>query len=161
MVAPRLRLQNAGGDRDPGSAQHREPLPRHPRVAVLDGADHAGDAGGDQRLGAGRGAAVMGAGLERDIGGGAARQLPGLGQRQGFGMGPPARLGPAAPDDPAALHDHAADGGVRPTQALAPAAQRQGQGHEPCVVRTHSSGGAWGRSSLTKSSKSSAAWKFL
>ena len=61
------------------------------------------DAGGDQGIGAGRRLAVMAAGLERDIGRGAARRLAGPRQRLGLGMRPAAGLRPAAPDDAPSL----------------------------------------------------------
>ena len=68
-----------------GIAERRDD-PRHARL--------------DQQVGAGRAAlAAVGAGLERDVGGGAARRLAGLGQRHRLGMGPAAGLGPAAADD--------------------------------------------------------------
>ena len=73
--------QHALDDLDAGGAQDRIALPDTRVVGIAGGADDARDAGVDQRIGAGRRAAVMGAGFERDIGGGAARQLAGLGQR--------------------------------------------------------------------------------
>ena len=106
----------------------------------------------NQRLGAGRRLAVMGAGLERDIGGGAARGLAGLRQRHGLGMGAAAIMGPAAADN-AALRarrarsrppDWAPRGQARARPARAHGAcggDRQGlgtwsrSGFEPCLTR--------------------------
>ena len=51
----------------------------------------------------------MGAGFQRDIGGGAACGLTGLAQRHGFGVRAAAGLRPAAPDHAAITHNHAAD----------------------------------------------------
>ena len=75
------------------------PLPDDARVGVLDGAHHAGDAGLQDRVGARRRAAVMRAGLERDVHGLAARPLAGQRQHLGLGVRPAARLGAAARDD--------------------------------------------------------------
>ena len=62
-------------------AQPFQPSARHARVGILDRRHGAGDPGGDQRLGAGGGLPVMGAGLEADIGSAAAGARPSLGQR--------------------------------------------------------------------------------
>ncbi len=104
----------------------------------------------------------MGAGFKRHIDRGAARQVAGLRQRLGLGMGAPPGPGPAAPDDPAMGNDDAAHGGIGPYRPQTPRPERQGMGHVPGIVcRGHSLSVSGGRSSLTKSSKSSAAWKFL
>ena len=56
-------------DLDAGLAQPGEALARRPSpVGIAGGADHPGDAGVDQRVGARRLAAVVAAGLERDVG---------------------------------------------------------------------------------------------
>ena len=113
--------------------------------------------------------AEMGAGLQRDIGGGAARRLARLIQRPAFGVGAATRLGPAAPHYAApagfktigsACHDHTANRRVRPCVAQAP--RRKGEGCAHMVGIAHSSAvPVAGRSSETNLSKSSAAWKFL
>ena len=61
------RHLNAGGP------ENVEAASCYQRVGVFHGRDDASDAGFDQRLCAGRRAAMVGAGLEGDIGGGAAR----------------------------------------------------------------------------------------
>ena len=77
----------------------------------------------------------MGAGLERDIDGGAARGLAGLLQRHRLGMRPAAGLGPAAADDGVALHDHAADIGVGRGPAAAALAERDRRRHPALLVQ--------------------------
>ena len=63
-------FEDAEGDFDSGGAESGDALTAHLRVGVLCGDDAAGDAGFDESVGAGRGAAVMAAGFEGDIGGG-------------------------------------------------------------------------------------------
>ena len=77
----RLRLQQAALDLDAGRHQLAEALAVDRRVRIAAGGDDAGDAGGDQRVGAGRRAPGVRAGLEGDVGGGAARLVAGLAQR--------------------------------------------------------------------------------
>ena len=81
----------------------------------------------------------------------------------GFGMRTPARLRPAAAKDHAVFDDDAANGRVWPGTAKTPRGKAQGVGHMAlvCLQIAHSSGEVVGRSSDTKRSKSSAAWKFL
>ena len=50
---------HADGDVDPRGTQPSDALSPHVRVGVLDADDDPGDAGSDDRVGAGRGAAVM------------------------------------------------------------------------------------------------------
>ena len=61
----------------PARAQPGDALAGDARIGILERRPPTrGDAGGDQRVGAGRGLAPMAAGLEGDIGGGAARRGP-------------------------------------------------------------------------------------
>ena len=90
MGARGLVGEHAGGDRDAGRRAVRIAAPGDARVGVLERAD---DAARRRRRPAHRrkaASAVMGAGLERDIGGGAARRLAGLGKRHRLGMRPAA-----------------------------------------------------------------------
>ena len=64
---------SASVDVDAGGAQPRQALAGDLRKGVADGDDDAADAGVDQRVAARRRAAVVGAGFERDPGGGAAQ----------------------------------------------------------------------------------------
>ena len=162
----RVILRRLGGedpevDGNPGIPQGLEPRARHARVAVLDRRHDARHSGGDQRIGAGRGLAVVRTGFERDVGGRPTRRVTGLGQRLRFRMRPPSRRRMAAPDDAAVLDDDAAHRRIGPGPPHAAAAQAQRMGHVAGVVEGHFSGTASGRNSLTNLSKSSASWKFL
>ena len=53
--------------RDAGVMQTAESLAGHQRIGIFHGRDHARDAGVHQGIGAGRGAALMGARLQRDV----------------------------------------------------------------------------------------------
>ena len=134
MTARASRLQQALLHGDPGLPQPAEAAAVDPRVGIAGGHHHARHAGGDQGVAAGRRAAPVGAGLQGDIGGGAARGLAGAGERLRFGVRAAAGLGPAAADHPALAHDDAADRGVRPGVAEAPAGERQGGAHVVEVV---------------------------
>ena len=77
-------------------------------------------------------------------------------------MGASARCGGAAPNDPSVLDDDTANCGIGPDLPQSPRAKAQRQCHVADVrLCAHSPSGWGGRSSLTNSSKSSAAWKFL
>ena len=114
---------------DPGVAQAGQPGAGDARVRVLQRHDATGDAGGDQRIGAGRGRAVVRAGLEGDVSAGAARTRAGAGERLGLGVRPAARLGPAARDDAAGADDHAADRGIGRDPAQAALGEHQRGAH--------------------------------
>ena len=148
---------DALGDLDALGAQHGMAAPGDARVGIGQRRDDPRDARTDQSFGAGRGAAVVGAGFKGDIGRCPPRGRTRHVQRHPLGMGTPAGLGPAPARDPAICHDHAAHGGVRPDVAQAPPRQPQRVVHV-AQVGGHSDAG---RSSDTKRSKSSAAWKFL
>ena len=120
-------------DLDPGLPQLRDALAVDPPVGAERRGDHPAHAGVDQRHGAGRRAAVVRAGLERDVDRGAERARAGPAQRLDLGVRPAARLGPAAAHDAAVLDHHAADRGVRPGAAEAALGQPQRQRHEAAV----------------------------
>jgi len=101
----------------------------------------------------------MSARLQRDIGGGAACQRTRLIQRAALGMGAAAGLCPTTTNDLARAHQHAADRRIGPDIPHTPRRKAQGMGHMGLIA--HSSEAGAGRNSLTKRSKSSAAWKFL
>jgi len=63
-------LEGTESDFDVGGAELCDALPADERVGVFGGDDDADDSGGDQRVGAGAGAAMVGAGFEGDVGGG-------------------------------------------------------------------------------------------
>ena len=80
-----LGLQEADGDVDASGAKAGGPGAIDPGVGIGAGDDDAGDTRRYQSVGAGRGAAVMAAGFEGDVGG-AALGL-GAGDREGLGLG--------------------------------------------------------------------------
>ena len=135
------------------------PTPGHARIGIGQRGDNPRHPRRDQRLGARRGLAMMRAGLQRHIGHRPPRARPRLLQSHGFGMGPPAPLRPAPAQHHTLFHNHTAYRRIGPDRPKAPRAKAQGMGH--VIGIAHSSGSAPGRSSDTKRSKSSAAWKFL
>ena len=135
VIARGLSRADADIDLDAGGAQLGVALPGHRRIGVLDRRHHARHPGRDQRVRAGRRAAVMRAWFQRDIERGAARLRAGLRQSFNFGMGTAAGLGPAAADNHAVLHQHGADRGVRPSIAEPTTAERQSELHESLVGR--------------------------
>ena len=69
-----------------------EATPRPPAVGVFHGRHDPAGRLPDQRVGAGRRAAVVGAGFEGDVGGGARASSPAIAQGMDFGVGSPARM---------------------------------------------------------------------
>ncbi len=98
-------------DLDAGFAQALEAA-RRLGVRIERGGDDAGDARGDDRLGAGRRGAVVRAGLHRHVERRPARSLAGRGQRDDFAV-PAAGLGPALAHDLPVAHEHRRDGRLR------------------------------------------------
>ena len=129
----RLILHAAARDLNARFFEHGVAAARDAGIRVLRCDDGAGDPGLDQRVGAGAGLAVMGAGLQGGVAGGASRAVAGAGERLGLGVGPAAGLGPAPPDDVSLVDEHAAHRRVGPHVAEAPASQRQRQRHEATV----------------------------
>jgi hypothetical protein len=80
------------------------------RVRIGQGTHDAVHTRADQRVGAGIPArAFMRARFKANIGSGSARCIAGCGESHRLCMRPPARLGPAAPDDNALRNDDAAN----------------------------------------------------
>ena len=100
-------------DLDAGGGETRGTLAGDQRIRIAHRHHHPADTGGDERLGAGRRAAVVRAGLEADDDGGAAHidtAARGVAQRHHLGMRATRFLGVAAADDTAAaVDDDAAD----------------------------------------------------
>src|SRR5690606_679393 len=92
-----------------------------------------GDAGGDERFDAGRRAAVMAAGFQRDIGRGAARGLAGGAKRQHLGMRLPRPYMPAFAHDALALRNDTADAGIGVGGVEAERGEVQRAGHHPVI----------------------------
>ena len=113
-VAPRLVLAPRGEiveelDLDPGVGEPREAASVDDGVRIARADDDTRDAGFDDRVGARRRAAVMGARLERDVERRAARLLARLLERRGLGVAHELVLVPALADDLAVAHDDRAD----------------------------------------------------
>ena len=145
---------NSGGhlDLDAGRAQLAEALAGHQRIGVLDGRHHARHAGADQRIGAGRRAALVRAGLQVEVERGAARLLAGLRQGDDFGVLQPGVGVEAAAHHFAVAHQHRAHHGIGTGQRRALARQVEGFAHE-CGV--HFSKSDWMNFSASKGSRSS------
>jgi hypothetical protein len=123
-----LRL-HPGDDRDPGAAEPRRAAATDARVGIADAEDDAADAGGENRLGARRRAAMVVAGLERHEQGGAARPRPGLPEGLDFAVRGAGAAVIAPADDAAFGDDDRADAGIRGGAPERPAAELDGQAH--------------------------------
>ena len=133
MIMRGLFREQPDIDRNPCRAQFRMPLARDFRIGVFDRSDDAGNADGDDRVGARRRLAKMRTGLERDVECRAPRRLAGPSQRFGLCMRAAARLGPAAPDDHTILHHDRADGRIGPGAAQPAPAEAQRQLHVTAI----------------------------
>ena len=105
----------------------------YPLIRIGNGGDDAGNAGVNERPGAGRRAAMMGAGFKRDIGGGTARQLSGLRKGDRLGMRAAATRRDAGPDNHIVAHDQARHGRVGGGQPLIAPGKADGCCHEAGV----------------------------
>ena len=133
MIVRGFRGIEADIDDDARRAEFGVALPGHFRIGILDRRHHAGDAGGDHGIDAGRRFADMRTGLQRHIERGAARGFTGALQCVRLGMRTAAGLGPAAGDNDAVFHHDRTDGGVRPGAPLPAPPERQGKLHEARV----------------------------
>jgi hypothetical protein len=119
--------------------QQGHALAGHQRVRVKQGHDHPRQAMGHEGLGAGRRAAMVRAGLQRDKSGAATHvQAPGLGIAQGHHLGvrPACLLGVALPCHQAVgTQQHATHAGIGVGQAERLSRQAHGLAH--CFVVTH------------------------
>ena len=129
----RLGRQGTDGSGDAGGTQPGQPLARHLRIGVFHGGHHPRHAGLDEGVGAGGRAAVVAAGFQGDVGGGAARALPGLAQGMHFRMGLAGALVPALAQHRTVAHDDAADARVGRGGEQAALGQLQRAGHEGIV----------------------------
>ena len=109
----RLFFTNTFSNFNASRLQAGDALPGDERVRVAAGDDDAGDTGGNQRVGTGRGAALMRAGFEADVGGGAASLFACLPQGMYFGVRLARADVKALADDLAAFDDDAADARIR------------------------------------------------
>ena len=100
-------------DRDTRGAEPCDARAGHAPIGVLDRDDDAPHARGDEGVGTGSGAPVMGAGLERDVRGRAVRPITGRVQRFDLGVGAARRLRRALADNDTVPHENTAHPGVR------------------------------------------------
>ncbi len=122
----RLLHQEAGLDLDPRLAQLREAAAGDFRIGIAMAGHHAGDSGRDHRVGAGRGAAVVGAGLQGDEEGGTSRAVSRLAQGLDLGVRASHLPVPAAAHDLAVPHQDGAD--LRVGRDAVPAAGGEPEG---------------------------------
>ena len=121
--------QQAADDLDTGSTQHRGAAGRG-RVRLRGRVHDPGDAGRQQRAGAGAGPAGVRARLQRDDGRAAAGPVAGRGQREHLGVRPAGPLVPALADDHTRRVEHdGADVGVGVGGLAAGRGQRDGAAH--------------------------------
>ena len=116
-------------DGDTGGLEGAAARAVHVRVGVADRVADGSDAGLDQRRAAGRRAAGVGAGLQRDVDRRPARPLAGRAQRADLGVVASRRLCAARADDLAVAHHEGADGGIGRTPAEGAATLIEGQLH--------------------------------
>ena len=90
MIAPRLGRADSDDDLDARLAQQAMAAAGDPLVGVLHRADDAGDARRDDRLGAGRRAALVKTRLQRHVQRRPGGRIPGLVDRMAFGVRAPA-----------------------------------------------------------------------
>ena len=109
----RFGLADAFGNGNPRRLQAGDTLPGNERVRVAAGDDNAGDAGGNQRVGTRRGAPLMRAGFEADVGGSATCGGARFAQGVRFGVRLTGADVKAFADGFTAFDDHAADARVR------------------------------------------------
>ena len=136
MRAPRLLGTNPDLDNDPVLGHAPMAGARNLRIWIGHRGHHAGDAGADDGVDAGRGLAMMRARLEGRVQYRGAGMLSGSTQRLGFGMRPSTWLGPAAADDATIFHDDPTNRRIGPGTALPPTPERQREGHETRIVET-------------------------
>ncbi len=105
-------------DLDAGCAQPGVACAAHPWVGILECRDDPCHPGCNQGIGAGRRAAMVGTGLERDEDRSALEREPGR-LRDRLSLGVRTAAFPSAPtrQHGAVAHDHAADGGIGPGPA--------------------------------------------
>ena len=150
----RFAFQQAGLHLDPGQRKQLQAAPGHLRVRVAHRGDHACDAGIDQRVGAGRCAAMMAARLQRDIGGGALCPRAGGTQGVHFGVRPARFFVPACTYNHAITHNHAADAWIWRRREQSVIGQAQGARHVAMVFGAETQGFSTSRIASRKSSMS-------
>ena len=139
MGAARFFGEIARHDRDARLAQPGIAAAADPRVRVFERGDDPGHARCEDRIGAGRRLAVVGARLERDVERRSLGRRAGRLERDALGVRPPARLRDALGDDAAIavglVDDNGSDGRVWPGQAEMALAQSKREPREPFILR--------------------------
>ncbi len=113
----------------------------HQRIGIADGVHHAAHARGQQHIDARRCASEVIAGLERDVGGGAARAFAGGADRVGFGVRLTGTFVPAFAHDFVVARQHGADARIRIRAVQAARRELQRAAHGDfieCAEITHS-----------------------
>ena len=114
--------------RDAAPAQDVEPAARL-RIRVADRGDHAPHPGGEDRVGARWGLAVVGTGLEGDDERRTARGLSRSGERVHLGVGAAVFFVEALADDGAVLQNHGAHQRIRRDAPPTPPREIEGASH--------------------------------
>lgn len=108
----RFARQQAEIGLDPRFGEHPQATPTHLGIGIDHGRHHPGHAGVDQRFGAGRGTAMVGAGFEGHIGGSTTGVVTGGAQGIDLGMGLARLLMPPFANHHAIFDQHGADAGL-------------------------------------------------
>ena len=130
----RLALEQPAVHGDSGRGEPRDAAAVDARIGVAHRIDDARDTRRDERIGAGRRAPVMAAGLERDVGGRAARGCSRRAKRHRLRVREAGPLVPSFRNDAIAACDHAADTRVRVRRPKAAARELERPRHVPFVA---------------------------
>ena len=124
-----LVLQDALVNHDTGCAQFGDPGAIDPWVRISRADHHTANAGGGQRVGAGRSTTPVTAWLQRHVDGRAARCRPSDIQRRRLGVGPAAGGRDRTTHHTAVLYHHTTHRRIGPGITYAPSCQRQCRAH--------------------------------
>ena len=141
VVEPGVEFRGRSGEQsvfnaDSGRPEQVESMASVGRVGIGGGNDHPADAGGDDGLGAGRGASVGAAGFECDVEGGTpwlATVAIGVAKGLDLGVGLAGALMPAFAKDPTVADENGADHRVGAGSTPRATGQREGPSHEPGI----------------------------
>lgn len=141
VVEPGVEFGGRSGEQsmfnaDSGCPEQVESMASVGRVGIGGGNDHPSDPGGDDGLGAGRGASVGAAGFECDVEGGTPRLATvaiGVAKGLDLGVGLAGALMPAFAEDPTVADKNGADHRVGAGSTPSATGQREGPAHEPGI----------------------------
>jgi len=128
--------QHANGYRNARWLERLETTPAVHRVRIAGPRDHAPDAGGNDGIGAGRGATVGAARFQRYVKRGAGNPMAfgvSVAERLNFGVRLASAVMPALANDGAFPDQDGADHGIGGSPPLGPARQAQCQAHESSI----------------------------